>query len=564
MNILGITAGFPGLGGIGHDPAAAIIQDGRVIACAEEERFVRVKHALNYFPVSAIKFCLKQAGVGITDVDYILYYMDPSLGKKAALKPTKMLRKPLDSVKFFSYWHICKERVLNSFKEHFHELDVSKIKFMEHHLAHAASAYRASGFKKAVILTIDYIGEYTTALLASANGGEIEKIHEITMPNTLGGIYAAATKYLGFKPNNDEYKVMGLAAYGKPIYSLDDVIVLVDGKPDFRLTKDFKKSALLPFFFVEQFAKRYGAPRLPGEKITERHKNIAASIQRKTEEVVLRLLSYLHEITGYKNLCLAGGVALNVKMNSVLLRSHYVDNIFVQPAANDAGCALGAALELYYQITGENKYEMTNAYLGPEYTDDEILSLLKEAKIGYEKYSDITGVASELLAKGRIIGWFQGKMEWGPRALGNRSILADPQNPKMKDLINYYVKHREPWRPFAPSIIAEEADRYLIDAYPSPYMLLTFSVKADKRREIAATVHVDGTSRPQTVEETENQKYYRLIRNFEKQTGIPAILNTSFNIRGEPIVNSPRDALRTFFSTGMDYLILGDFLVKKD
>jgi carbamoyltransferase len=416
-----------------------------------------------------------------------------------------------------------------------------KVRFIEHHISHAASAFRCSGFKKANIITIDGIGGLTSISLKVGNGKEMEIIKDIMFPNSLGALYSTVTEILGFKPGNDEGKIQALASYGKPIVDFSDAVKTKKG--DFKLDLD-------------RLTVKF--PMMNKNPLTEQHKNIAASLQEILEKSVLNLVEYLYEITGYKQLCLAGGVALNSTMNGVLLQSDFVDDIFIQPAAGDNGAILGAALEL-----ANSKIKMEHVYWGPQYSNEQIEKELKECKLKYEFYDDICGVTSELLAKGKICGWHQGRCELGARALGNRSILADPSDPKMKDKINNEVKHREPWRPFAPSILAESTDDYLVGNYPTPFMILCFRIKDEKVNELISSLHIDKTARPQNVVKSVNPKFYELIKDFGKETGIPAVLNTSFNIQGEPIVCSPRDSIRTFMGTGLDYLAIGDFLVKK-
>jgi carbamoyltransferase len=527
MIVLGINADGH------HDPASTIIGNKGIIASVEEERFNRIKHSIGYAPIKSTEHCLKEAGVEMSDVDYIAYPFKPELYMKPNFKEgtTWFARSRRGYRRCFDWQKI--------FEKNFGKLP--KIKYIEHHIAHARSSFNLSGFSKSNIITIDGSGEYTTMLLAAGNGTKIEKIKEIHLPNSLGYLYSHITEVLGFEKNDGEGKVMGLAAYGKPVIDFSKII-------------EVKKGDLKVNIKNADFPKRK-----KGEPLNELHKNIAASLQESLTDSVMSLLEYLQGITGYKNLCLAGGVALNADMNGKLLRSDLVKDIFIQPAANDPGSTIGAALD----VLGK-RFRMTHNYFGPQYTEEEILKVLKEYKIKYDRISDISGyVGGELLPKGKIVGWFQGRLELGPRALGDRSILADPSDPGMKDKVNNEVKHREPWRPFAPSMLAERAHKYLEDIHDAPYMIIMFKVKDEKADEISSAIHVDNTARPQTVKRNINKRYYDMIKSFEKAKGVPVVMNTSFNLAGEPMVCSPKDAIRTFYSSGMDYLALGDYLIKK-
>jgi len=533
------------MGDLGHDPSACLIKNNKIVAMAEEERFVRVKHAKGYFPVNAVKYCLKHENISLDDVK-IGYYLNPKLFTKGR----KTLSLLIGAWRMNDYV----KRMPKNFKFHFGI--EPKINFIEHHVCHVYSSFPLSGFKRAVTVSMDGAGERTSTLITSC-GSNIEKDREIYAPNSLGFFYALFTEWLGFRKFNGEGKVMGLASYGDPKYDLSKFIGFKDGAHHVKIPNRFFSTETWNLWsYHKEIQKKFG-PRRTG-KIQKIHEDVAASVQNKLEEVVLKMLEKIET----KNLCLAGGVALNCKMNGRILESDFVKDIFIQPVANDAGCSLGAAVYMAMQ-DGKKFKKMEHTCLGPEFSNDEIKTILKTCKIEYEYHNDIAGIAAELLAKGKIIGWFQGRMECGPRALGNRSILADPRDPDMKDKINYLVKHREPWRPFCPSILAEANDEYFENAYESPFMILTFRVKKEKLKEIPSVVHVDETVRPQTVEKNINPLYYKLIKNFYEETNIPLILNTSFNIRGEPIVCKPEDAIRTFYGTGMDYLILGNFLIRK-
>ncbi len=457
-----------------------------------------------------------------------------------------LLRKDIYRAYMLSFfWPRRVKRSLQAFQKIFNISPDIKVEYVEHHLAHVASAYFCSPFKKAIIISMDGEGEYVSTLLAVAKNGEIEKLKEFDAPNSLGLFYSAITAYLGFRPNSDEGKVMGLAAYGDPD-KIDLSKMLEINYGSYKV--NWKEIRKLP-------KRKFDTKQIHNDEFG---RDLAAALQKRLEEAALSLLEYLYDHTGYKKLCLAGGVALNCVMNSVLLQSEFVKDIFIQPAAGDAGTSLGAAL----YILGKH-VEFKGNYFGPEYSNESIKHELDEAKLNYEYVEDIEKRTTELIAQGKIVGWFQGKVEWGPRALGNRSILADPSDPEMKDKINYYVKHREPWRPFAPSMLEEAKDKYLENAYTSPYMILSFFVRENKVSEMISAIHVDRSARVQTVSKEYNKKYYKLIKEFKKLTGIPVVLNTSFNVAGEPIVCSPKDALGTFFKSGMDYLAIGNYLVRK-
>lgn len=542
MNILSIKPD-------GHDTAASILTDDGRIFSAEEERFNRIKHSGGKFPSNAISYCLKNAGLKIQEIDFVGIASEPKVFRsRDMLVFTKNslphMWKPYYTAGFFyrtfSSMGIPKmtERLV---KKHFGYCP--PIRCVEHHLAHASSAFRMSGFNRANIITLDGEAELISAMLAVGNGTEIEVIKRIHLPHSLGHLYSTITEKLGFEPNEGEGKVMGLAAYGKPALDFSNILKVNGGG----FTVDYKK--------LEGFPRR-----LKGEELTKEHKNVAASLQKAVTEAFIELARYMRELTGYRNLCLAGGVVLNADANGKLLRSGLVDDIFIQPAASDPGTTLGACLHI-----AKKNAKMEHNYLGPRWANEKIEKILKQFKVRYRTVSGIEQyVGEELLPKGKIVGWFQGRMELGPRALGNRSILADPRNSKMKDELNNRVKHREPWRPFAPSVLEEKADKYFIKNHHSPYMILMFDTYPEKSGEIPAAIHVDGTARTQTVSRKTNPKYHGLIRAFYRETGVPVIVNTSFNLAGEPIVCSPQDAIRTFYGSGMDYLAIGNYLLSKN
>lgn len=557
--ILGISGMFYDAG----NPAAALVKDGKLIAMAEEERFNRIKHSLGFpYPEKAIEFCLKQAGITIQEVESISLGW-ASISTTLWMSFVSSLKNPILLLRFPG---VIKRLVYHKKNNPFN------LKYYPHHLAHAASSYFASGFKEANIISMDGQGEITSVLLAKGSGDNIKKIKEYSSLNSIGALYESFTDYLGFKRHSQEGKVMGLASYGRPILDYREIINWTKNgyscgtrqryfnmlKYSFRKFQGKKIES-----FGELLKKNFGPKRLKDEPITKRHQDVAATIQNIQEKAVIKLARYLYEKNGIQDFCLAGGSALNCISNGVLLEQDFVKNIYVQPVSSDAGNAIGAAFLEYIKLTGKPiDFEMKHAYWGPEYTNKEIEKVLKEKEIKYEYHENIEKIAAELIAKGNIIGWFQGRMEVGPRALGNRSILADPTDENMKDKVNAQVKHREGWRPFAPSMIEESAHEYLENYYPSPFMILSFRIKRDKWKLIPSVVHVDGTTRPQTVTKETNPKYYKLIKEFEKIKGVPVVLNTSFNDKGEPIVCSPQDAISSFKRTNLDYLVMGNFLIK--
>lgn len=531
-----------------HDTSAALLLDGKIIACAEEERFIRIKHAHGFFPYKSIEFCLQEANIKPSDVEYVAYFLNPKKFLKSLIPVWGMnIKSWLTNV--YATLPI-KEHFLMRLKKT--GIKPTKIFWVDHHMAHACSAAMLSGFKKSMVLTLDNRGENVSTAGWYYNG-EFEEAFHYDFPDSIGYLYQFITEYLGFEPNDGEWKTMGLAPYGEPDYIL------------MKMFENYKK--YLPNFggyrldLLEKDLKY--SKRIPETDIIELHKNIAASIQKLTETSAMMLLKNLVENTKSHNLCLAGGVALNCKMNQSLKESGLISDIFIQPASGDAGTALGAALFACKELGIKAEQKLEHVYYGKEYSNEEIKKILDTSKLkyGYCNYDhNIAPTVAELIEKGNIVGWFQGRFEFGPRALGNRSILCDPRKVEMKDKINEVVKYRESWRPFAPSILSEDKDKYLKHPCEAPFMILTFDSISD---DIPATVHVDNTTRPQTVEERINPKYYRLIKSFKNLTGVSALLNTSFNIRGQPIVNTPQEAIQTFYTTGLDVLILGDFILTK-
>lgn len=599
--VLGISAFY-------HDSAAAIVIDGKIIAAAQEERFTRQKNTAD-FPVNAITFCLDQAQLDIDELDTVVFYDKPLLKFERLLQTyyafaPKGLISFLKSIPIWLNEKLFLKRVIyNGLKEVGH-YDKKKLKllFSAHHLSHAASAFFASPYQSAVILTIDGVGEWSTASIGIGEGENIKILKEMEFPHSVGLVYSAFTYYLGFEVNSGEYKVMGLAPYGNPQSEETDMYIsaiktkLVDIKEDGSLWLDqsyFSYATGLRMVNHRKWEKLFGLKRRkPTDDILQHHCNLALAIQTVVEEVVFKMALEAKRITDADSLCLAGGVALNCVANGKLYKKQLFKHIFIQPAAGDAGGALGAALavtHLYFNVTrlpNDVEDQMVGSYLGPEHTDSEINLLNRKTKAVYTKYESFADLASfiaEKLADGNIVGWFQGRMEFGPRALGNRSILADARNPAMQMLLNTKIKFRENFRPFAPSVLAGDVDRYFEFYGSSPYMLLTATIKNERRKplpenyqnltlqdkiylecsDFPAITHLDFSARLQTVRKEFNPRYWELISAFKRITGHGILLNTSFNVKDEPIVCSPVDAYRCFMSTAMDYLVIGDFVYSK-
>jgi len=593
-SILGISAFY-------HDSAAALIIDGKIIAAAQEERFSRKKHDSSY-PFHAIEYVLKEAKLKLNEVNYITFYEKPFL-KFERLLETYVAFAP-KGFKSFSMsmpiWlgeKLFQKKVLyNELRNHdvnFH--DINKIYFSEHHFSHAASAYYPSPFSDATILTLDGVGEWATTTMAKGYGQELEILKEIHFPHSIGLLYSAFTYYTGFKVNSGEYKVMGLAPYGEPKFKNLILDKLIDLKEDgtFRLNMEFFDYATGLKMTNEKFSKLFGKPVRNSRKdlLTQFHMDIASSIQVITEEIVLRLARSIAKDNESKNLCMSGGVALNCVANGKILKEKIFENIWIQPAAGDAGGALGAALALWHKELKQErltplKDNMRGSYLGPSFNNDEILDKLTTLGADFEKLSeeDLLKITAKELSKEKIIGWFQGRMEFGPRALGARSIIADPRSETMQKKLNLKVKFRESFRPFAPSVIREDLSEWFDLDCDSPYMLLVADVKNNikkemteeekklfgieklnvKRSDIPAVTHVDYSARVQTVHEHTNPRYYKLIKNFKNITKCPVLVNTSFNVRGEPIVCSIEDAYKCFMGTDLDILVCGDFILYKE
>jgi carbamoyltransferase len=594
MRVLGISAYY-------HDSAAALLRDGIVVAAAQEERFTRKKHDAG-FPHNAIRSCLEQSGARPQEIDFVAFYDKPFL-KFERLLETYLAFAPRGFQSFRTALPIWvkdklfqRTTILKELKAFAPEIDwANRLLFSEHHLSHAASAFYPSPFKRAAVLTMDGVGEWTTTSLAIGDGRDLKVTREIHFPHSLGLLYSAFTYYTGFKVNSGEYKVMGLAPYGEPRFAQTIKDHLIDIKDDgtFRLNLDYFDYCTGLTMTNERFDALFGAPaRKPEQRLTQREMDLAASIQAVTEEVVLKLAEGIARETGEKNLCLAGGVALNCVANGKLLRKKYFDRLWLQPAAGDAGGALGAAYVAYYRYQGHDRHingemdGMRGGYLGPAFMQGDIEQRLRAAGAVFEVLEDqkLVDESASALAQGKALGWFQGRMEFGPRALGARSILGDARSPSMQKTLNLKVKYRESFRPFAPAVLAEDVSQWFEMDCESPYMLLVADVLKDHRIDmteeqkalfgidklnvprssIPAVTHVDYSARVQTVHRETNPRYYELISSFKEKTGCPVIVNTSFNVRGEPIVGSPEDAFRCFMGTEIETLAVGNCFLRKE
>jgi carbamoyltransferase len=546
-----------------HDSSACIARDGELLFAVAEERISRVKHDAR-FPRHAIHACLEFAKVRPDQLDFICQgWPAPAKLFLADLKCFLRGQYPVSYLNVLNSMRLYASMAhqnggFRTFTKHFGETR-AKIRFVDHHLGHAISAYSYSGFDNAAVIVMDGRGAWEASSIWYGHEGHLDHVLTIPWPNSLGLFYSQFTQYLGFVPNSDEWKVMGLAPYGNPGVNLNEFISL--NHESYRVNAPLLLGRRNG---ASAIAKRLGPERTPESEIDENFKNVAFAVQDACEVAMLALAKLATQKTNCRNLCLAGGVALNSKANGKIQASGMVDNIFVQPAASDDGVALGAVLAPYMDDGGRLPMQpLRHAYLGPEFSDAEIDKVLRTYKLRAVKLDHVAMTTADLLASGKIIGWFQGRMEFGPRALGGRSILADPRDPEMNAKVNNAVKFREWWRPFAPSMLREVAGEYLEYACDSPFMILTNPVKPEKRGIIPSVTHVDGSARPQTVEKDINPLYWNLINEFGKRTGVPVVLNTSFNLRGEAIVNTPTDAVRTFFSSGMDALVIGSYLVEK-
>jgi len=593
MYILGISAYY-------HDSAACLVRDGNIVAAAQEERFSRKKHDEG-FPVKALTYCLREADIRMADVDYVIFY-DKPLIKFERLLETYVAYAPDGLRSFLTAMPVWLSQKLNLKALLKKELaavnggrvrDLPPLLFSQHHQSHAASAFFPSPFDRAAVLCMDGVGEWATTSVWLGEGNRLQPQWEIKFPHSLGLLYSAFTYFTGFKVNSGEYKLMGLAPYGEPRFKdliLDRLLVLKDDGT-FRMDMQYFSYAQGLTMTNRRFEKLFGGPRRePETPITQREMDLAASIQTVTEEVVLRLGHTVHSELGVDYLCLAGGVALNCVANGRLLREGPFRNIWIQPAAGDAGGAVGAALSLWFEYLDRPRTPkpidaMRGAYLGPQFSNDEITEFLVTSEIPHQRMDDDTLMPwlANLLAEENVIGWFQGRMEFGPRALGARSILGDPRSPRMQSIMNLKIKYRESFRPFAPAVLADRVSEYFEHASPSPYMLLTAPVAPSRRiatddehrdlfgidkltvprSQVPAITHVDYSARLQTVHPETNPRFYKLIDAFSQRTGCPLLINTSFNVRGEPIVCTPEDAYRCFLRTKMDYLVLGNHLLVK-
>lgn len=593
MYILGISCYY-------HDAAACLLKDGQVIAAAEEERFSRLKHDSS-FPVNAIKFCLEFAGIRGSQLEYAVFNEKPFLKFERIIK-TILATYPLSM-------GIFQEAIINwmqdklwikSLIEEKLDLSAEKVLFCQHHLSHAAASFFCSPFSEAAILTVDGVGEWTSAAQGygkadwdGLGANQLKLSEEIRFPHSLGLLYSVFTAFLGFQVNEGEYKVMGMSAFGEPKYTNKIYeLIKVNADGSFRLNMKYFAYHYSPKrCFNKRFERLFGKPRDPQSrfvtartslydykitpteeeiKVNQYYADIAASIQKVTEDILVSIANNLYQKTGQKKLCLAGGVALNCLANSRILKETLFDEVFIQPAAGDSGSAMGAALYVYHCLLGKTrKFTLEHAYWGKEYTQTEIKVFLVNSGISYQFIDDenrLLELVAEALASGKVTGWFQGRGEWGPRALGNRSILADPRDKKMQDIVNIKIKFREPFRPFASTVLADKAEElFELDGYSRqyPFKFMLYTVRVKKKDLIPAVTHIDGTSRIQIIDQQENILYYKLIEKFYQKTGVAALLNTSFNLKGEPIVNSPQDAINTFIKSGMDMLILGKFILTK-
>jgi len=585
MNILGISAFY-------HDSAACLVRDGEIVAAAQEERFTRKKHDAA-FPKKAVEYCLQEADIRTEDLDYVGFY-DKPFAKFERILETYLSIAPKGLGQFLSAMPIwLKEKIWTRSNIRKKLEYYGPVLFSEHHESHAASAFYPSPFKEAAILTMDGVGEWATTSLAVGRGNKIELIKELRFPHSLGLLYSAFTYYLGFKVNSGEYKVMGLAPYGKPEYKKIILDHLIDLKEDgsFRMNQEYFDYLGGRTMTNSRFENLFGGPVRKSEtSLTQKEMNIAASLQEVTEEIMLRMSRYVRSLTGMKNLCLAGGVALNCVGNGKILKEKIFDELWIQPAAGDAGGALGVAMCIWHQVL-ENKRQvkkedaMKGAYLGPCFTDESIRGFLEGRGVSYRQLTndELTRTVASHVKEGKVVGWFQGRMEFGPRALGGRSIIGDARSPKMQLVMNLKIKYRESFRPFAPSVLGEKASDWFDINSMSPYMLLVAAVREDKRvdileeqkklfgidllniprSQIPAITHVDYSARIQTVHKETNSRYYDLIKEFDKETGCPVIINTSFNVRGEPIVCRLEEAYLCFMRTEMDTLVLENFILDK-
>jgi carbamoyltransferase len=575
MYILGINTYHPG-------SSACLIRDGELIAAAEDERFRRIKYWAG-FPSESIKYCLEKAGINACDLDHVGISRDPS---------ANLHKKVLFALRRRPALQLIKQRLANmaevrDVKKTFCQalgIEPAAVRGefhnVEHHRAHLASAFFVSPFREAALISVDGFGDFVSTMIGRGKDSRIEVLETINYPHSLGIVYTAITQWLGFTKFGDEGKTQGLAAYGRPVH-LDALRQIVRLRPHgrFELDLDYfvhwaegvemtweETSPVLGTIYSPRFVERFGPPRRPGGEITSHHADMAASAQALLEEAEFHVIGRAQQLTGLKALCLAGGVALNSTFNGKVLPHTPFQDIFIQPAASDAGTALGVAYYIYHQLLGNPRcFEMSSASTGPQFLNGRVERSLRERNLAYQTHDleAMPAIVARLIAAGKVAGWFQGGMEWGPRALGNRSILADPRRPEMKEVLNARVKHREKFRPFAPSVLMEATGDYFEQSYPDPFMLKVYNVREDQRRRIPAVTHVDGTGRLQTVDQASNPLYWQLIREFGDLTGVPVVLNTSFN-ENEPIVCRPEEAIECFLRTRMDALAIGNYLIEKE
>jgi carbamoyltransferase len=571
MYILGISCYF-------HDASAALLKDGVIVAATEEERFTRKKHDTS-FPINSIEYCLKKENISINDVRYIGFYEKPFL-KFERILSQHVDNFPFSFKTFVNSMPIWIKEKLNLASKVRKTLGYKgDVLFIEHHLAHAASSFLISPFEKSAILTVDGVGEWSTTAYGIGEKNKINLMKDIIFPHSLGLLYSALTAYLGFSVNNSEYKVMGLSPYGNMNKETNEyykrLMKTIDLKEDgsYKLNMEYFIYDYADKMPSRKLCKLLGGPiRKSEEEITQRHKDIAAALQLIFEEALFKILNYVHKETQCENIVIAGGSGLNSVANGKILTNTPFKKIWIQPNASDGGTSIGVASYIYHSILGNKRnFIMNDAYLGPSYSDEEIKDFLDKNEINYHKFKNRTELVNEtarLIFEDNVIGWFQGRMEWGPRALGNRSILSNPCNINMQEILNLKVKHREKFRPFAPVVCEDDASTYFDCDTPIPlptdFMLMVYPVKKEWRKKIPSVTHVDGSGRLQTIRRKQNPLYYDLIKSFGKLSKIPILINTSFNIRGEPIICKPYDAYKCMMGTGIDYLIMGSFLIKRE
>ena len=559
MNILGISCYY-------HDSAACLLKDGEIVAAVQEERFNRIKNSSD-FPISAINYCIQAGNISFNEIDYVAFYEKPYL---------KFSRVIFDHIRSFPFSY---QNFLQNIPQWLQDRLIlpmilkkeigfeGKTVFVKHHMAHASSTFLLSPFEEAAIVIADGVGEYATTTYGYGNNNSIDILKEIHYPDSLGLLYSTLTSYLGFKVNSGEGTTMALASFGKPVY-LDKFYKIIDVKDDgsFHINPKYFGYTKGRAMYSRHFVKLFGESRKKGTEYDERHKNIAASLQLFIEETLIKIVNQVSKETNSKNLCLAGGVFLNCVANQKILDNTSFERVFIQPGAGDAGSAIGAATHLYNCILGNKRsYVMEHAYLGPEFSDDQIKRILSGKDLKYTEYNeeDLIKKTAQLIHQNKTIGWVQGRLEFGPRALGNRSILANATNPEMVNILNNRIKHREWFRPFAPIVPEDRAEEYFEMKGLSPYMLLAPKVKKHTGTLLPAITHIDDTARVQTVSKKHNPKLYKLLLEYEKISGVPVMINTSFNLQGEPIVSTPDEAINDFLKSEMDNLVLGNFLLEK-